>query len=61
MRGIVGLHGGRLTVESELGLGTKVTLHLPLDCRVIANRTAELEIETTRRLRRLPTLVKDAA
>ncbi|MDB5533798.1 MAG: sensor histidine kinase [Hyphomicrobiales bacterium] len=33
VRGLVGLHGGEMTIESALGEGTRVTVKLPLDCR----------------------------
>ncbi|MDH7796358.1 MULTISPECIES: PAS domain-containing sensor histidine kinase [unclassified Beijerinckia] len=33
VRGLVGLHGGELTIESGLGEGTRVTVKLPIDCR----------------------------
>ena len=33
VRGLVGLHGGAMTIESALGEGTRVTIKLPLDCR----------------------------
>ncbi len=32
VRGLVGLHGGEISVESGLGLGTCVTVRLPIDC-----------------------------
>ncbi len=34
VRGLVGLHGGTISIESELGKGTGVTVRLPLNCRV---------------------------
>jgi cell cycle sensor histidine kinase DivJ len=37
VRGLVGLHGGRISIESAPGQGTCVTVRLPADCR----RTAE--------------------
>ena len=46
VRGLVGLHGGSIRVESEPGKGTCVNVRLPLDCRVSANnkmRTAKIE------------------
>jgi two-component system, cell cycle sensor histidine kinase DivJ len=33
VRGLVGLHGGSLTLESVVEEGTRVTVRLPLDCR----------------------------
>ncbi len=35
VRGLVGLHGGTLLLESEPGIGTRVTVILPRDCRDI--------------------------
>ena len=46
VRGLVGLHGGSISVESELGKGTCVSVRLPLDCRRFAgskNRAAKIE------------------
>ncbi len=34
VRGLVGLHGGTISIESEPAKGTAVTVRLPLDCRV---------------------------
>ena len=34
--GLVGLHGGTLSLESSPGVGTRVTVKLPLDCRSAA-------------------------
>ena len=33
VRGLVGLHGGHITIESTPGQGTSVMVRLPLDCR----------------------------
>lgn len=30
VRGLVGLHGGRLTIESAPGVGTRVSVRLPV-------------------------------
>ncbi|MHB8885436.1 MAG: PAS domain-containing sensor histidine kinase [Methylovirgula sp.] len=46
VRGLVGLHGGTICVESEPGKGTCVNVRLPLDCRLAPNgksRTAKIE------------------
>jgi two-component system, cell cycle sensor histidine kinase DivJ len=32
VKGLAGLHGGRMEIESHLGEGTQVTLRLPIDC-----------------------------
>lgn len=36
VRGLVGLHGGTIAIESAPGEGTRVTVRLPLDCRAAA-------------------------
>ena len=36
VKGLVHLHGGRLSIASELGLGTRVTIWLPVDCELQA-------------------------
>ncbi len=46
VRGLVGLHGGTISVESEIGKGTCVSIRLPLDCRSSGNgknRPAKIE------------------
>ncbi len=46
VRGLVGLHGGTMSVESEPDKGTCVSVRLPLDCRQSAgakNRSAKIE------------------
>ena len=35
VRGLVGLHGGTIRIESAPGEGTRVVIRLPLDCRVV--------------------------
>ena len=42
VRGLVGLHGGTLTIESAPGEGTSVTVSLPFDCRAGKPQTGEL-------------------
>ena len=32
VRGLVGLHGGEISIESGLGLGTTVSVRMPMDC-----------------------------
>jgi two-component system, cell cycle sensor histidine kinase DivJ len=47
VRGLVGLHGGTISIESELDQGTCVSVRLPLDCRrVTAGKTGSAKIET---------------
>lgn len=46
VRGLVGLHGGNIRIESAHGHGTKVIVRLPLDCRYAARsngRVADIE------------------
>jgi len=46
VRGLVGLHGGSIRVESEPGKGTCVSVRLPLDCRHLTpmkNHAAKIE------------------
>jgi cell cycle sensor histidine kinase DivJ len=38
VKGLVELHGGRVEIGSRLGEGTRVTVHLPLDCERAATR-----------------------
>ncbi len=38
VRGLVGLHGGAVRIESAPGEGTRVTITLPLDCRAISDQ-----------------------
>jgi cell cycle sensor histidine kinase DivJ len=46
VRGLVGLHGGTMAVESAPGEGTCVTVRLPLDCRrAVAQRGQSAKIE----------------
>ncbi|WP_395698128.1 ATP-binding protein [Methylocella sp.] len=43
--GLVGLHGGLMSIESEPQHGARVTVRLPLDCRAAAARAcADIEI-----------------
>jgi cell cycle sensor histidine kinase DivJ len=50
VRGLVGLHGGSIAVESAPQNGTCVTIRLPLDCRPHQNRPPALaKIETIAR------------
>ena len=48
VRGLVGLHGGALLLESVAGVGTRVTARLPLICRAEerAGRSAVATLET---------------
>jgi cell cycle sensor histidine kinase DivJ len=36
VKGLVSLHGGDMQVRSELGKGTAISIHLPLDCEAVA-------------------------
>jgi cell cycle sensor histidine kinase DivJ len=50
VRGLVGLHGGSITVESAIRKGTSVTVRLPLDCRSMTGSAgASAKIETIAR------------
>jgi two-component system, cell cycle sensor histidine kinase DivJ len=40
VRGLVGLHGGSMSLESAAGEGTRVIVRLPLDCRPTARSDA---------------------
>jgi two-component system, cell cycle sensor histidine kinase DivJ len=51
VRGLVGLHGGSILVESAPRLGASFTVRLPLDCRTRADAvTTQAKIETIARL-----------
>jgi cell cycle sensor histidine kinase DivJ len=38
VKGLLGLHGGQIEIASRLGEGTRVTIHLPLDCETVRKR-----------------------
>lgn len=62
VRGLVGLHGGSICVESEPGKGTCVNVRLPLDCRMLASsKTPTTKIETVARRGRLDDLTQFSA
>ncbi|MBX9760967.1 MAG: PAS domain-containing sensor histidine kinase [Beijerinckiaceae bacterium] len=48
VRGLVGLHGGVVRIESAQGEGTRVTITMPLDCRIVSDqaRARVARIET---------------
>ncbi len=48
VRGLVGLHGGGMKIESAPGEGTRVTITLPMDCRSLPeqSRNGSAKIET---------------
>ena len=50
VRGLVGLHGGALRVESLAGVGTRVTVRLPRICRPDATTGAPAPLETEAQL-----------
>ena len=60
VRGLVGLHHGALMVESGAGLGTTVTVTLPLDCSRVPQEPAGVPVGTRVR-RRPPALVRKNA
>jgi len=39
VKGLVALHGGWMDIESHVGEGTRVTVHLPLDCEQARRRS----------------------
>jgi cell cycle sensor histidine kinase DivJ len=49
VRGLVGLHGGTIAIESAPGEGTRVIVKLPLDCRCAREDVAPARIETISR------------
>jgi cell cycle sensor histidine kinase DivJ len=50
VRGLVGLHGGALKVESVAGVGTRVSVRLPRICRLDERPGAPAPVETEARL-----------
>jgi cell cycle sensor histidine kinase DivJ len=40
VKGLLGLHGGNMEIESRLGEGTRVIIRLPLDCEAARKRAA---------------------
>lgn len=42
VRGLVGLHGGRLSVESAPGVGTRVSVRLPIGCAETVEQPAKI-------------------
>jgi two-component system, cell cycle sensor histidine kinase DivJ len=57
VRGLVGLHGGSISIESEIGKGTCVNVRLPLDFRRFSsgkNRPARIETAARRSSREDP-------
>ncbi len=45
VRGLVGLHGGNIAVESAPGEGTRVVVRLPVDCRTAGSANAAAKID----------------
>jgi cell cycle sensor histidine kinase DivJ len=51
VRGLVGLHGGTISIESAQGEGTQVIVRLPGDCRaahIVATRSAKIDARARR-------------
>jgi cell cycle sensor histidine kinase DivJ len=46
VRGLVGLHGGTVRLESLPGVGTRVTVRLPIDCRSTQTSEGAPRMET---------------
>jgi cell cycle sensor histidine kinase DivJ len=44
VRGLIGLHGGEISVESGPGAGTCVTMRMPVDCRGAGQKPASARI-----------------
>jgi cell cycle sensor histidine kinase DivJ len=42
VKGLLALHGGLMEIESQVGEGTRVTVHLPLDCERARHRGAAI-------------------
>ena len=49
VRGLVGLHGGSISIESAPGEGTAVSIKLPLDCRKSMRSGASAQIDAVHR------------
>ncbi len=54
VRGLVGLHGGSMAVDSLPGDGTRVLVRLPLDCRGPAHAGGAVKIDVIGRASRRP-------
>jgi cell cycle sensor histidine kinase DivJ len=56
VKGLVGLHGGRMEIESRLGEGTQVTIRLPIDCENpgVVRKEAGLAVGATQNIAELP-------
>ncbi len=48
VKGLVGLHGGEVSIRSRLGVGTSVAVRLPVDCE------AARPVEPASNVERLP-------
>ncbi len=44
VKGLVALHGGRMEIESRLGEGTRVAIHLPIDCEGVRGRNPRVPV-----------------
>ncbi len=58
VRGLVGLHGGSILLETECGVGTRVTARFPIDCRSSrSNLSNTTKLETIDSIRHSSTMV----
>ena len=49
VKGLVGLHGGAIAIESQVGEGTCISVRLPLDCRRVMQKPNSVRIEAISR------------
>jgi cell cycle sensor histidine kinase DivJ len=59
VRGLVGLHDGSLILESEIGVGTRVTAVLPLEARPAPRRVTSARLHTIARMNPPPVVAAE--